>query len=85
MDAGTTGTDLLRRKLRYDMTREEILPLNRLKSMVLCAAWGVVETGESAGCLLPTLHVAAEAIIRELSLIVELQWRCSVVRRFGVA
>jgi len=52
------------------MAREDLSPL---KSMVLCAVLGVVETGDSARCLLPTLHVAAEAIIRELSSLVEPQ------------
>jgi len=79
MDAGTMGTDLLRRKLQYDMAREEILPLNQLKSMVLCAAWSMGNSGESAGCLLRTLRVAAEGIGLELSWIGELQWWCAVV------
>jgi len=85
IDAGTMGTELLRRKLRYDMAHEEISPLNRLKSIVLCAALGVVNARESSGCLLRSLRVADEGIMLELSLMVDLQWRCSVVRRFGVA
>ncbi len=85
IDAGTTGTELLQRKLQYDMVHEEILPLNQLKLMVLCAAWGVVNARESSGCLLRTLLVAAEGIVLELSLIVELQWWCAVVRRVGAA
>jgi len=59
------------------MAREEISLLDRLKSMVLCAAWGVVDTGESAGCLLWTLRVSAEGIRLDLSLIVGLQ--CGVL------
>jgi len=67
------------------MVHDEILLLNQLKSIVLCAMFGVVNAGESARCLLGALHMASERIRLELSLIIGLQQWCLVVRRVGAA
>jgi len=85
IDSGTTGTALLQRKLWYVMVHNEILPLDQMKSMVLCMVFGSANTGESARCLLQSLPVALEGTILELSLRIRLLLWYLVTGRVGAA